>query len=111
LARFLNVPAELQTKTILFEDEKGNVNAAAVRGGYDINETKLMHVAKCIALNLHPLRRSNVSLAQKLGMQVAHLAKEVRIFMDDSMKGRRNFEMGANRTNYHSINVNFGRDS
>jgi prolyl-tRNA synthetase len=30
--------------------------------------------------------------------------------MDESMKGRKNFECGANKTNYHTINVNFGRD-
>ena len=30
--------------------------------------------------------------------------------MDDSMQGRVNFECGANKTNYHTINVNFGRD-
>ena len=26
------------------------------------------------------------------------------------MQGRKNFEVGANKTDYHSINVNFGRD-
>jgi len=111
LAKFLNVPPELQTKTILFEDEKGNVIAASVRGGYDINETKLMHVAK-----VHSLKLASAETVKRVtGAEVGYagllnLPKEVRIFMDESMKGRKNFEMGANRTNYHSINVNFGRD-
>ncbi|MDE2590644.1 MAG: hypothetical protein KGL95_13380, partial [Patescibacteria group bacterium] len=39
-----------------------------------------------------------------------NLPKDVKIFMDESMQGRKNFEMGANKTNYHSVNVNFGRD-
>ena len=30
--------------------------------------------------------------------------------MDDSLRGRKNFECGANKTNYHSVNINFGRD-
>jgi len=39
-----------------------------------------------------------------------NLPKEVKVFMDDSMQGRINFEMGANKTDFHTINVNFGRD-
>ncbi|MBP7018492.1 proline--tRNA ligase, partial [Candidatus Saccharibacteria bacterium] len=38
------------------------------------------------------------------------LPDDVEIYLDDSMQGRRNFEVGANKTNYHTINVNFGRD-
>ena len=34
----------------------------------------------------------------------------MRIFMDDSTSDRKNFEMGANKTHFHSINVNFDRD-
>jgi prolyl-tRNA synthetase len=30
--------------------------------------------------------------------------------MDDSTRGRTNFEMGANKTDFHTININFGRD-
>lgn len=111
LASFLNMPVEKTTKTVLFEDEKGEVIAAAVRGGYDINETKLMHAAKVYSLKL----ASAETVKRVTGAEVGYagflnLPKEVRIFMDESMKGRKNFEMGANRTGYHSINVNFGRD-
>ncbi len=111
LAKFLNIPVEKTTKTILFEDENGNVIAAAVQGGYDINETKLMHVAK-----VHRLQLASAETVKRVtGAEVGYagllnLPKEVRIFMDISLKGRKNFEMGANKTNYHSINVNFGRD-
>lgn len=111
LANYLKIPVEKTTKTILFEDEKGQVIAAAVRGGYDINETKLMHIA-----NVHRLELASAETVKRVtGAEVGYagilnLPKDVRIFMDESMKGRRNFEMGANKTNYHSINVNFGRD-
>jgi len=111
LAKFLKIPVENTTKTILFEDENGNVIAAAVQGEYEINETKLMHIAK-----VHRLQLASAETVKRVtGAEVGYagllnLPKDVRIFMDESMKGRRNFEMGANRTNYHSINVNFGRD-
>ncbi|MBI4004995.1 proline--tRNA ligase, partial [Candidatus Roizmanbacteria bacterium] len=111
LAKFLNIPIEKTTKTILFEDENGNVIAAAVRGGYDINEVKLMHAAKVYRLQL----ASAETVQRVTGAQVGYaglinLPENVRVFMDESMRGRKNFEMGANRTNYHSININFGRD-
>lgn len=111
LVKFHNIPAEKMTKSVLFEDEKGNVIAAAVRGGFDINETKLMHVAKVHRLELASAETVKRVTGAEVGYAgLLNLPKEVRIFMDESMKGRKNFEMGANKTNYHSINVNFGRD-
>lgn len=111
LARYLKIPVAKTTKTILFEDEKGTVIAAAVRGGYDINEIKLMHAA-----NVHQLKLATAETVRRVtGAQVGYagllnLPKEVRIFMDESLRGRKNFEMGSNKTNYHAVNVNFGRD-
>ncbi len=111
LAQYLKIPVEKTTKTILFEDENGNVIAAAVRGGYDINQIKLMHAAKVYQLKLASAETVRRVTGAEVGYAgLLNLPKDVRIFMDESMMGRKNFEMGANRTNYHSINVNFGRD-
>lgn len=111
LAKFLKIPAENTTKTILFENEKGEVIAAAINGLYDINELKLKHVLGCIDLKLAtPETVKRVTGAEVGYAGVLDLPKYVIVIMDESMKGRKNFEMGANKTNYHSINVNFGRD-
>jgi prolyl-tRNA synthetase len=111
LAKYLKIPVEKTTKTILFEDEKGNVIAAAVQGEYEINETKLMRIAKVASLKLATPETVNRVTGAAVGYAgLLNLSKDVRIFMDESMKGRRNFEMGSNRTDYHSINVNFGKD-
>jgi prolyl-tRNA synthetase len=111
LAKFLNIPVEKTTKTILFETEKGDVIAAALNGLYDVNETKLMHVVGCSELKLaSPETVKRVTGAEVGYAGFLNLPEEVRIVLDDSLEGRRNFEVGANRTNYHSINVNFGRD-
>ena len=111
LAEYLKIPVEKTTKTILFEDEKGEVIAAGVRGGRDIDEGKLKKVAKVKELKL----ASEDTVKRVTGAQIGYagilnLPKEVRIFMDESMQGRSNFEMGANKTDYHTININFGRD-
>jgi prolyl-tRNA synthetase len=111
LAEFLKIPVEKTTKTLLFETDKGDLVAAAVRGGYDVNELKLKKVVGCKSLEL----ASEAMVKKVTGAEVGfagllNLPKEVKVFMDDSMQGRINFEMGANKTDFHTINVNFGRD-
>jgi prolyl-tRNA synthetase len=111
LAKFLSIPVEKTTKTILFEDEKGRVIAAAVNGLYDINETKLRHAVGC-----HDLKLASAETVKRVtGAEVGYagildLPSEVIVIMDLSLKGRKNFECGANKTDFHSININFGRD-
>jgi len=111
LAEFLNIPVEKTTKTILFQNEKKQIIAAAVRGDYDINEFKLRDVSGSEQLEL----ASEEAVRQLTGAELGYagiidLPKQIQIFMDDSIADRVNFEIGANRTNYHTINVNFGRD-
>lgn len=109
LAAYLKIPVGSTTKTVLFEDENGKVIAAAVRGGYDINETKLKNAAGVYSLKLASAETVKRVTGAEVGYAgLLNLPEEVRVFMDESMKGRKNFEMGANRTDYHSINVNFG---
>lgn len=111
LAKFLKIPVEKTTKTIIFETEKGQIVAAAVNGIYDVNETKLKHILGCAELNLASAETVKKVTGAEIGYAgFLNLPKQVKIILDDSLKGRKNFECGANRTNYHSINVNFGRD-
>ena len=111
LAKFLKIPVEQTTKTMLFENSQGKVIAAAVRGGYNINVNKLE--AEIGEKNLKLASADTVR--QVTGAEVGYagllnLPDTVQIVMDDSIQGRTNFEMGSNKTNFHSINVNFGRD-
>lgn len=111
LAKFLNIPAEKTTKTILFENDKGEVVAAAVNGIYDVNSVKLEHAAGLGALKLaSPETVRKVTGAEVGYAGILNLPKHVKIIMDESLKGRVNFECGANVTNFHSVNINFGRD-
>jgi prolyl-tRNA synthetase len=116
LAKFLNIPTEKTTKTILFETDKGEVIAAAVNGLYDINETKLQRALHQRGVHADVLNLATPETVKRVtGAEVGYagflnLPKEVVVILDESVKGRKNFECGANRTNYHSINVNFGRD-
>ena len=111
LAEFLKIPVEKTTKTLFFETDKCEFIAVAVRGNYSVSERKLRRIVGCKTLQL----ASEAAVRKITGAEIGYagllgLPKEVRIFMDESMKGRVNFEMGTNKTNYHTINVNFGRD-
>ena len=110
LAKFLKMPVKQTTKTLLFQaDDK--VVAAMIRGDYDVSEAKLKNHLKCNELNL-----ATAETVKKLtGAEVGYagpvgLPKEVEVIADLTCKDRVNFEAGANKTDFHNINVNFDRD-
>ena len=110
LAEFLKIPLWKTTKTLIFEADDSTV-AVMVRGDCDVNETKVRNALGTQALHLASAERikeltgADVGYAGPIG-----LPSSVRIIADHAVQGRVNFECGANQTNYHNINVNFGRD-
>lgn len=110
LSRFLNIPMWKITKTILYEAD-GKLVAVMVRGDCDVNEVKVANYLKCKSLKLlapekiKELTGAEVGYAGPIGLPEGTL-----IIADNYVNGRVNFECGANKTNYHNINVNFGRD-
>jgi prolyl-tRNA synthetase len=110
LAKFLGIPVWKTTKTMIFEADD-QVVGVMVRGDCDVNETKVRNALACKQLRLAApelikrLTGAEVGYAGPIG-----LPAEVRCLADRYVGNRVNFECGANRTNYHNINVNFGRD-
>lgn len=113
LSKFLNIGVDKTTKTMLYGLSDGRVVAAAVRGGYDINEEKL---AKVLGVKVPELSLASEELVKRVtSSEVGYagligLPEDVIQVVDESCVNRKNFEMGANRTDYHSINLNWGRD-
>jgi prolyl-tRNA synthetase len=110
LAKFLNIPVWKTTKTLLFESAD-QVVAVMVRGDCEVNEVKVTNF-----LGGKGLRLASAETIKKLtGAEVGYagpigLPPAVRIIADQWTNHRVNFECGANKTNYHTINANFGRD-
>jgi prolyl-tRNA synthetase len=110
LAQFLNIPVWKTTKTLLYQADDRFV-AVAVRGDCEVNEVKVANFLGCKVLRLaspqtiRELTGAEVGYAGPLGLPAS-----VRIIADLYAGNRVNFECGANQTNYHNINVNFGRD-
>ena len=111
LIKHLGITVEQSTKTLFYVTDQGEMIAAAVRADYDINELKLCDAVGCTTVTL-----ASEDMVQRLtGAAIGYagllnLPSGVRVFADNSLKGLCNFETGANKTNYHAINVNFGRD-
>jgi len=110
LAKFLNIPIWKTTKTMIYQaDDK--VVAVVVRGDCGVNEVKVANFLDCKLLKL----ASAETIKELTGAELGYagpmgLPPSVRILADHGANHRVNFECGANKTNYHNINVNFGRD-
>ncbi|MCL1877216.1 proline--tRNA ligase [Candidatus Saccharibacteria bacterium] len=111
LVKFLNVPIESTTKTMIYEGENGEIIAAAVRGDHDVNETKLRKVVGAKKIKLadeNTIRRATGAEVGYAGL--LNLPDSVRVVVDESCSDLVNFETGNNRTGEHAVNVNWERD-
>jgi prolyl-tRNA synthetase len=111
LVEFLNIPIEKTVKTLLYKDELNQVYAVAVRGDYDVSEEKLKKVLNVKSIEL----LSEEEILEKTGAQVGYagildLPSDIKIICDEALESMINFEVGANKTNYHTVNANWGRD-
>lgn len=110
LSEYLGIPVELTTKTLLYEAD-GEIVAVAVRGDYDVSETKLARLLKVSTLRLASEKQVKETTGAELGYAgPLNLPGHIKVIWDYSTKGRINFEAGANKTDYHTVNINFGRD-
>lgn len=110
LAEFIGIPVWKTTKTLLFLADDRLV-AVMVRGDCDVSEDKVKRHLKCRELTLafpqviREVTGAEVGYAGGVG-----LPPKVAVLADHFTRDRVNFECGANRTDYHNINVNWGRD-
>jgi prolyl-tRNA synthetase len=111
LLQHLGIPIEKSTKTLLYVTDAGEMIAAVVRSDYDVNELKLADVAGCSTVKKADEAMVKSMTGAEVGYAgVVNLPDGLQVFFDDSLKGLHNFETGANKTDYHAVNVNFGRD-
>jgi prolyl-tRNA synthetase len=106
---FLNVPARKLVKTLLYKAD-GEVVAALIRGDRQINETKLKNNLQVInlemadALTVQKITGAEVGFAGPTGL------KNVKLIGDKELLSMTNFVTGANKDDYHLVNVNLDRD-
>lgn len=112
LCNFLNISPQKTTKTLIYNSDIG-VLVASVRGDYDVNEDKLKKSAHAKWVKL----ADEATVKEVTGAEVGYAGimnlpkdKGIKVFIDESIKYLKNFETGANKTNYHIVNVNWYRD-
>lgn len=110
VAQHLGISVDQTTKTLFYETQRGEIVAACVRGNYKISEEKLMKIS-----GKHLKLASSEVVKKITGAEIGYaglvdLPAGIEFYMDESCANRKNFEMGTNKTGYHSININFGRD-
>jgi prolyl-tRNA synthetase len=111
LVDFLGGSTQKTVKTLLYKNKDSKVIAAALRGDRQIDEDKLIKATGEESLEL----AGPGSIKEKTGADVGYagligLPSDIPVYMDDSLEGLVNFEMGGNETDHHYTNVNFGRD-
>ena len=113
ISEFLNVPAGKTVKTMIYyaEDNK-TFGAFLVRGDYEVNEIKVANALNSSEAFIRLATDEEIlSLGSVQGfIGPVNLNKDVKIFVDNEVKELTNFVVGANKKNYHLINVNFQRD-
>lgn len=116
LANFLNIQKENTAKAVffmaIFQEEAGATEKfvfAIVRGDMEINETKLLNAIKAKALR--PARDDEIlAIGAVPGFASPVGLKDVLVIVDDIITDSPNLVSGANKTDFHFLNVNYPRD-
>jgi prolyl-tRNA synthetase len=105
------VRAEKSTKTMMFETDENKFIVASVRWDYNINTLKLQKIIWCKSLRLASEDKVKEMTSAEIGYAwIYNLPDNIELYIDDSAMWLTNFETWTNKTWYHSINVNFGKD-
>ena len=123
LTNFLNIPATKTAKALFtvgtFIDDKTGEETekmvvGLIRGDMDIEESKLLNVAK--ANSLRPAHEEEIveaGMVPGFGSPIGckdFKNQAVVIVVDDSVAKSNNLVAGANKTGFHFLNTNFSRD-
>ncbi len=109
LANFTSILPTNMIKTLFYMFDDQPV-AILIRGDREINEIKLKNTFKVNNVEMAD-EETIVSITNaKVGFAGPVGLKNIIIIMDESLRGGTNFLSGANKTDYHYININFGRD-
>ncbi len=122
---FLKVPASRMIKTLIYVETPKQQNAkmpkqeaatpvvVLVRGDHEVNENKLNRVAGA-RLELADDKTITALTGAAVGFAGPHTLGKTgvayRLIVDQAVSVMRNAATGANKTDYHTINVNPGRD-
>lgn len=109
VASFLKITPDKLIKTLVYQTEDKPV-VALVRGDREINEIKLQNILGCLQLALADDKTVSELTGAATGYAGPVNLKDIRVIVDKEVALMKNAVTGANKTDYHMINVNPGRD-
>lgn len=104
VAAFFNKKAQDFVKTLIYQAD-GNPIAVCVRGDHEVNETKVRKLLNASSVELasfdvvQEVTQAKVGFAGPIGLNIP-------IIIDNEIENMANFIVGANKTDYHYVNVN-----
>ncbi|MDP8234068.1 MAG: proline--tRNA ligase, partial [Candidatus Saelkia tenebricola] len=108
VSKFFKISPQKLLKTIIYKTETEFI-AVVLRGGNEVNESKfrkhlgVKELRMSLPDEIKHITSSDVGFSGPVGLKI-------KIFADYDVKGIKNCVTGANRTDYHFININEGRD-
>jgi prolyl-tRNA synthetase len=109
VSRLLDVPFQKTIKTLLY-DTGAEVVAVLVRGDREVNEIKLLNILGCLRVDLAGENTIEKVTGAARGFSGPVDLRDVKIIADLEVASIANAAAGANKDNFHYINVNPGRD-
>jgi len=109
LTKFLNISSRRLAKTLIYKID-GKVVAAMVRGDREISEAKLCYLLKAHSLEMADPETVKNATNAEVGFAGPIGIKADVLLVDNEIINMYNFVVGANETEYHLANVNYGRD-
>lgn len=109
LAEQEGVP-ESKTAKVVFYNVAGDILIIAIRGDYEVNETKLRNALGGIEPRIASHKEVEAAGLVSGSASPVGLGDRFRVIADDSMRMGANLLAGANKEGFHLRNVNFERD-
>ncbi|MBI3160072.1 MAG: proline--tRNA ligase [Chloroflexi bacterium] len=118
LAEFLAVPPSRTAKAVFMmgtfmenNQDYQRLVFAVVRGDMELNETKLANAVKSKELRpAHPEEIAASGAVAGYASPIGLEKEQILIAVDELIKDSPNLVAGANETDYHFLNTNYGRD-
>ncbi len=104
VASFFNKKAQDFVKTLIYQVD-GKPVAVCVRGDREVNETKIRKLLNATTVELADFDTVQTVTNAKVGF-AGPVGLNIPVILDNEIENMANFIVGANKTDYHYVNVN-----
>ncbi len=111
VSKFFNLPTTRTIKTAVFaKATDGKPVVVFLRGDLKVSELKLSKIVKSELVNMEDSYEDYNIVPGFIGPYKNEISEDVTILYDKSLKGGKAMTAGANKDDYHIINVSVDRD-